>query len=146
MIDVEWKGGRAFEANPPSGNRFTMDAYPESGGHNLGPTPMEAFLASMAACSATDVIGILEKKKLNVSSYRLEVEGERGPEGVYPRPYKRITLRHIVEGAGIDPKAVEQVVRLSDEKYCSVAATLRSAPEIETSFEVLEPEPAAVGS
>ncbi len=136
MITLDWKKGRAFEVIPPSGIRFTLDAYPESGGQDLGPTPMEALLASLAACSAMDVINILEKKRLPVTGYRLEVDGERGPEGIYPRPYTSITLRHVVEGDGIDPGAVEQAVRLSDEKYCSVAATLRFGPEIRTEVRV----------
>lgn len=137
MITVEWKGKRVFEANPPTGNKFVMDAYPESGGQDLGPTPMEAFVASGAACSAMDVIQILEKKRQKITSYRIEVDGERTEEGVYPRPYVTMTFRHIVEGENIDPVAVEQAVKLSDEKYCSVIATLRAAPTVTSTFEVV---------
>ena len=138
MVEVVWKGRREFEANPPSGNKFTMDAYPDSGGNDLGPTPMEAFLASGAACSAMDVIQILEKKRQKVTSYRIVVDGERTEEGVYPRPYVKLTFRHIVEGEGIDRVAVEQAVKLSDEKYCSVIATLRAAPHVTSEYEVVE--------
>jgi putative redox protein len=138
MITVEWKGKKVFEAHPPTGNAFVMDAYPESGGQNLGPTPMEAFIASGAACSAMDVIQILEKKRQNVTSYKIEVDGERTEEGVYPRPYVSLKFRHIVEGEDIDQVAVEQAVKLSDEKYCSVIATLRAAPTIESVYEVRE--------
>lgn len=137
MITVEWKGKRVFEANPPTGNKFVMDAYPESGGQDLGPTPMEAFVASGAACSAMDVIQILEKKRQKITSYRIEVDGERTEEGVYPRPYVTMTFRHIVEGENIDPVAVEQAVKLSDEKYCSVIATLRAAPTVTSTYEVV---------
>ena len=138
MVTVEWKGKRVFEAHPPSGNRFVMDAYPESGGQNLGPTPMEAFIASGAACSAMDVIQILEKKRQRVTSYTIEIDGERTEEDAYPRPYVSIRVRHIVVGVGIDHDAVEQAVRLSDEKYCSVIATLRSAPTVESVYEIRE--------
>ncbi|HEY0868430.1 MAG TPA: OsmC family protein [Fimbriimonas sp.] len=113
-----------------------MDAYPESGGQDLGPTPMEAFVAGAAACSAMDVIQILEKKRQKVDSYRVEIEGTRTPEGIYPRPYVSLTLRHIVEGEGLSEEAVAQAVRLSDEKYCSVIATLRFAPAVESVYEV----------
>lgn len=126
----------AFEAVPPSGNRFTMDAYPDSGGKNLGPTPLEAFVSSMAACSAMDVISILQKKKQKVTAYRVEVEGERGPEGVYPRPYVSLVVRHIVSGEDLDQSAVERAVELSDQKYCSVLATLRAAPKVESVWEI----------
>jgi len=140
MITVEWKGKKVFEAHPPTGNTFVMDAYPESGGQNLGPTPMEAFIASGAACSAMDVIHILEKKRQKVVSYTIEVDGDRTPEGEYPRPYINLRFKHIVEGEDIDQAAVEQAVKLSDEKYCSVIATLRAAPKIESVYEVRERE------
>ncbi len=84
MLTVEWKGGLAFEAAPPSGIRFTMDATPEVGGEGRGPTPVEALLASVAACSAMDVISILLKKKQNVTSYHVQIEAQRAPEGDWP--------------------------------------------------------------
>ncbi len=136
VISVVWKGSRVFDAAPPSGNHFVMDAYPESGGQNLGPTPMEAFVAAGAACSAMDVLQILEKKRQKVTSYRVEVEGDRSEEGVYPRPYTNLVFRHFVEGENLDEGAVEQAVRLSDEKYCSVIATLRAAPTVTSIYEI----------
>lgn len=137
MVKVEWKGGRVFEAQPPSGNTFLMDAYRESGGEDKGPTPMEAFLAAGAACSAIDVLLILEKKRLKVSSYHVEIDGQRLGEGVYPNPYVSIVFRHVISGEGLDASAVEQAVKLSDEKYCTVIATLRSAPEVRSEFVIV---------
>jgi putative redox protein len=136
MVTVEWKGGMAFEANPPSGNRFVMDAIPEVGGQDQGPTPVEALCASVAACSAMDVISILQKKKQAVSAYRIEVEWTRGPEGVYPRPITSMIVRHIVTGANVDPAAVARAVELSDSKYCTVVASLRSAPVITSEYRI----------
>lgn len=129
-MTVNWKGGMAFEADPPSTNKFTMDAYPEVGGKGLGPTPLEALIASAAACSAMDVISILQKKKQEVTAYRIEVETERGPEGVYPRPITTMKIRHVVSGNGLDSTAVARAVELSDTKYCSVVSTLRAAPSV----------------
>lgn len=137
MVEVNWKGEMEFEATPPSGVKFTMDAYPESGGHGLGPTPFEAFMCSMAACSAMDVISILRKKKQSVTSYRIEVDGERGPEDIYPRPFLSMVVKHIVSGENLDADAVKRAVELSDSKYCSVIATLRQAPKV-TSEWVIE--------
>ncbi len=136
MIQVEWKGERTIEAIPPSGNRFVMDAYPEAGGHNQGPTPLEAFVAAGAACSAMDVLQILEKKRQTVTSYRVEVEGERADSGPYPSPFTKLVYRHILQGENLDESAVEQAVKLSDEKYCTVIATLRAAPEVSSIFDI----------
>ena len=127
MVQVNWKGDMVFEAIPPAGKPFTMDAYPEDGVESQGPTPVEALLSSLAACTAMDVIAILKKKKQRVTAYRIEVEGERGPENVYPRPFLTLTVRHIVKGENVDPGAVKRAVELSDEKYCTVMATLRPA-------------------
>ncbi|MDR3691680.1 MAG: OsmC family protein [Fimbriimonas sp.] len=136
-MKVEWKGQRVFEATPPSGNRFLMDAYPESGGQNMGPTPLEAFLTSGAACSAMDVLQILEKKRQKVTSYRVEIEGIRAEDGPYPRPFTSLVFRHIIEGENLDPAAVDQAVKLSDEKYCTVIATLRATPKVTSEFVIV---------
>lgn len=127
-----------FEANPPSGNPIRMDAWEEDGGQQSGPTPVETLLSAIAGCSAMDVISILQKKRQVVTSYRIEVDGERGPRGVYPRPFLSITLRHIVKGENLDPAAVARAVELSDTKYCTVITTLRAAPEVKSEFVVEE--------
>lgn len=137
-FNVDWKGDEVFEANPPSGGTFRMDTHPDYGG-SQGPTPMETLLAAAAACSGIDVVDILRKKRQDVREYRIEIEAERTEEGVYPRPFRRIVLRHVIAGEKLDPAAVEQAVRLSDEKYCSVVATLRMAPAVESAWTIAEP-------
>lgn len=133
---VEWKGGMAFEGTGENGKSFLMDAYPDHGGADSGVSPVEALLAAAAACSAMDVISILRKKQQDVTSYRIEVEGERTEEGVFPRPFRSITVKHIVEGNALDEVAVARSVQLSDEKYCAVLATLRAAPEVTSVYEI----------
>jgi len=134
MVSVEWKGSMVFEATPPSGIRFSMDAYQEVGGSGLGPTPVETLLGAIAGCSGMDVISILRKKQQVVTGYRIEVEGARTPEGEWPRPFETIVIRHVVSGENLDPAAVARAVQLSDEKYCTVVATLRSSPEIRSEW------------
>ena len=76
------------------------------------------------------------RETLPYAQYRVEIDGERGPRGVYPRPFLSITLRHIVRGENIDPAAVARAVELSDTKYCTVITTLRAAPEVKSEFVV----------
>ncbi|HRF60686.1 MAG TPA: OsmC family protein [Fimbriimonadaceae bacterium] len=135
MVNLTWKGGLAFEAVPPSGKTMTFDSTPD-GSEPHGASPMEALLAAIAACSAMDVISILEKKRQKVTSYRIEIEGERSPEGEWPRPFTKIEVRHIVSGESIDPDALARSVQLSDEKYCSVLATLRLGPEVGSAWAI----------
>lgn len=136
MLSLEWKGGMAFEANPPSGNRFTMDALSDEG-KSEGPSPVETLIGALAACSAMDVVNILEKKRQVLHDYRVVVEWDRGPEGVFPRPITQIRVRHVLKGEDLDPAAVERAIQLSDEKYCTVATTLRGGTTISTSWDVL---------
>jgi putative redox protein len=142
MVTVNWAGGMAFEADPPSGNKFTMDSHPDFGGTNLGPSPVETLLSALGACSAIDVLSILQKKHQRVTAYRIEVDGERPPHGTFPRPFNSLVIRHIVTGVNIDPAAVDRAVQLSDDKYCSVIATLRAAPEVTSEFRIEEATPA----
>jgi putative redox protein len=144
MVTVNWAGGMAFEATPPSGNKFVMDSHPDFGGANLGPSPVEALLSALGACSAIDVLSILEKKRQQLTAYRVEIEGERPPHGEFPRPFLSIVIRHIVCGINIDAAAVQRAVQLSDEKYCSVIATLRAAPRVSSEFRIEEQAPMSV--
>ena len=115
-----------------------MDAHGESGGQGLGPSPVEALLASAAACCGMDVVSILEKKRQEVTAYRLEIDGVRAEPGTWPRPFLSITMRHIVTGEDLDPVAVARAVELSDEKYCTVVSTLRSQPEVQSLWTIEE--------
>lgn len=136
MVSVEWKGGMVFEADPPSGSKFVFDAIPEYGGTGKGPTPLEGLLGALAACSAMDVVGVLEKKKQVIHSYRIEVEGTRGPQGEFPRPFLSLVVRHILRGENLDPAAVQRAVELSDQKYCTVITTLRYSPAVSSEWRI----------
>ncbi|MCO5296398.1 MAG: OsmC family protein [Fimbriimonadaceae bacterium] len=138
MVKVDWIGGMAFRATGDSGGSFTMDSLPETGGQSLGVSPVEALLASAAACSGMDVVSILVKKRQKLTSYRLEVEGVRPSPGEWPRPFESITLTHILAGEDLDPVAVERAVELSDEKYCTVVTTLRRAPTVTSKWEIAD--------
>jgi putative redox protein len=136
VLKVHWQGGMAFEVEPSSGFRFVMDGSLEHGGRELGPSPVEALLSAAAACSGMDVVSILEKKRQVLTRYQIEVEWEIDAKGDWPHPIRRIVLRHILEGKDLDPLAVTRAVELSDEKYCTVVATLREPPEISFEFRI----------
>ena len=99
---------------------------------------MEMLLVSVAACTAADVISILEKKRQIVTRYNVEVTGTRRDD--YPRAFTAFHIHHIVHGRSVSEKAVADAIELSDTKYCSVAATVRPTAEITTSFEIIEAE------
>ena len=100
------------------------------------PTPMELLLLALGSCTGVDVVSILEKKRQDVTAYKVEVSGERRDE--HPRSYKKMEVHHIVSGRNLSERAVAQAIELSEQKYCSVAATLRPTVEIVSSFEIIE--------
>lgn len=138
MVKVEWQGKMAFQAQMDDGTGFLMDAGEADGGEDSGPSPVQAFLASAAACSAMDVISILRKMRQDVHAYRVEVVHERAPKGQWPRPVTSITMKHYLTGTDLDPSAVAKAVELSDTKYCSVLATLRQVPELKSVWMIEE--------
>ena len=124
--------GLRFGAGFASGFTTTFD----SGAGAAAPNPMEALLGALAACEAMDVISILRKKRLEVTAYEIEMNGERAEAP--PKRYVSITLTHRITGRGIPAAAVAEAVRLSEEKYCSVHHTLDPRLPITSRFEVLE--------
>jgi putative redox protein len=135
---IHYAGDDLFVAITPSGHAQTLDTRHE---RSVAATPMELLLLALGSCTAVDVISILHKKRERVTTYRVEVTGERRAE--HPRKYTSFEVRHIVSGRGVSEKAVAQAIELSETKYCSVAATLSPGAEIVSSFEILEDEGAA---
>ena len=122
-----------FVGITPSGHAQTIET--DSQRHSAA-TPMELLLLALGGCTGVDVISILRKKRQHISDYRIEVSGERREE--HPKAYTRLFVKHIVRGRAVSKDAVEQAIELSDQKYCSVAATLRGTAEIITSYEIIE--------
>ena len=79
---------------------------------------MELVLVALAGCSGVDVSHILKKKRQEVKDIQIEVIGLRRDE--HPRVYERISIRYKVYGKDLKEKAVEDAIRLSVNKYCSV--------------------------
>ena len=122
-----------FVGITPSGHAQAIET--DSQRHSAA-TPMELLLLALGSCTGVDVISILRKKRQQISDYRIEVSGERREE--HPRAFTRLFVKHIVRGHELSKDAVESAIELSDQKYCSVAATLRGAAEIVTSYEIIE--------
>ncbi|HEV2705434.1 MAG TPA: OsmC family protein [Pyrinomonadaceae bacterium] len=130
---IYYAGEDLFVGVSPSGHAQVLETNHERAS---AATPMELLLLALGSCTAVDVISILKKKREQVTDYRVEVRGERRAE--HPRAYTRMEVRHIVSGRGISEKAVAQAIELSETKYCSVAATLRPAVEIVTTYQIVE--------
>ncbi len=116
-----------FVARNPRGDRITIEAHHNAPGEHdplsIGLGPMEALLAALGSCSAVDVQDIMAKRRTPLTRYRIELEGERF-DGI-PARYTKIVMRHVGSGEGVTKEQLEKAARLSHEKYCSVANSLR---------------------
>jgi putative redox protein len=130
---IQSKGDDIFIGTNISGKSVTIDTNSD---RRSAPTPMELLLIAVGGCTAVDVVDILRKKRQEVSDYKIELSGERREE--HPRAFTKINVHHIVYGRNVSAQAVERAIQLSDEKYCSVAATVRPTATITTSFEIIE--------
>jgi putative redox protein len=132
---VDWVNGYTFVGSDGSGHSIVFDA-PEKG-VSRGMSPMQALLASLGACSGMDVVAVLKKRKQQLTSLKVSVSGLRSECG-YPKPYTSISLRYVVTGKGLKKDFVDEAVKTSMEKYCSVAATLNGRAKIDYSYEITE--------
>jgi putative redox protein len=130
---VHYAGNDFLIAITPSGHAQPLDF---SGQRSSAASPLELLLIAMGGCTGADVISILQKKREKVTDYRIQVHGERREE--HPKSFRRIEIKHILRGHGLSEEAVAHAIELSDQKYCSVSATLRPTAEIVASYEIHE--------
>lgn len=122
-----------FVGITPGGRAIVLDTNSQ---RSSAPSPVELLLVALGSCTATDVAFILKKKRQQVTSYTVEISGERRTE--YPRSYTSMKVHHILTGRSISSNAVAHAIGLSETKYCSVADTFRPKVEIQSTFEIIE--------
>lgn len=134
-VQMAWLDGMAFEAEV-NGHKIVVDAVENVGGRNLGPRPKPLLLASLAGCTAMDVISILNKMRVEVEAFNVEVEAEQTEE--HPKVYSHIKLIYKFKGKDLPMDKLQKAVDLSQERYCGVSAMLRKAAEL--TFEIVVEE------
>ena len=127
---VRWIGGKQF-IGIDSTNHSVVLSTPDEG---VGMKPSELLLVALASCTAVDVVEILAKKRLELESLEIAAEAQQDQEP--PWTFRKIHLSYKLKGKNLNEKDVKQAIDLSEEKYCSVASTLRGVAEITTSFEL----------
>jgi putative redox protein len=130
QAQLKWTDGLQFVARAGDGPAVVIDS--RDGGS--GASPMELVLMGVAGCTAMDVVLIMHKKRANLTGFKISISGERAD--AYPRRYTHVDVEYVLYGTGIKPKAVEQAIRLSEEKYCSAMASLNA--EFTHSYRIVE--------
>jgi len=129
---VKWVKGKQFIGLDSTQHSVVLST-PDEG---IGIKPSDLLLIAVASCTAVDVVEILTKKRMPLTLLEITTNGEQDPNP--PWTFRKIHMHFRIAGKNLTEKAVVQAIELSEEKYCSVAATVRATAEITTNFEILE--------
>ncbi len=126
-IRAVWQGGQRFDTGREGGPVARLD-----GTNETGQSPVDALLSALVTCSGVDVVEILAKRRTPVDRCVIDVVATR--RAAVPRRVLRFDIAYRIDGAGIERQHAERAIGLAIEKYCTVAATLKSDIVIETTL------------
>ena len=132
-VTAQWQGEKSFIGKNPTGGSVqmgTIDGQP-------GTSPMELLLLGVAGCTGIDIVHILGKKRITLDQFEVRVRGKRADD--YPMVYTEIEIEYLLWADDLQPKAVEQAIELSEEKYCSASAMMSKSAEIRSSYRIIAP-------
>jgi putative redox protein len=128
---VRWSGGQTY-IGTDSTNHSAVLSTP---GDGVGIKPSDLLLVAIGACACVDVVDILAKKKLHLTGLEVRVTGEQ--DDAPPWTFRKIHSHFELRGSDLTKKAVEQALHLAEDKYCSVAATVRPTAEVTFDYVIL---------
>ena len=131
---ARWVEGYQFVGTPPSNHAIVLDGSAKVGAADSAIHPGELLMVSLAGCTGIDVISILQKMKVEVDEFEVRVDGEAQPE--HPKYWKKINITFWIKGPDIPEDKLLKAISLSQEKYCSVSASLRNKVEITYNHEI----------
>jgi putative redox protein len=133
---IKWVEDRTFIGESGSGHKIVLGTAFGPEGRTPGPSPMEAVLIGTGACSAYDVVHILQKGREAVEDCVVELNADRATDD--PKVFTRMHMHFVVKGRGLSPAKVERAIQLSIDKYCSASAMLSKTATITHDFEVVD--------
>jgi putative redox protein len=128
--------GITFVGKTDSNHWITMDGPEDFGGSNAGIRPKELILISLAGCTGSDVASILQKKRVKLDGFEMNITADVADE--HPQVFTKINLEYVFYGKNLPIKEIERAIELSQTKYCSVTAMLQKAMPIEHSYRIVE--------
>ena len=130
-VSATWKGGLSFVGENAKGGTVQMGPMAESIG------PMQLILVGLAGCTGIDIVAILQKKKITLTDFKVNVRGKRADS--YPMVYTDIEVEYLLWGDDLKLKDVEQAIKLSEQKYCSVSIMIGKTANIQSHYKILKP-------
>jgi len=130
-VSATWKGGLNFIGENAKGGTVQMGPIDGSIG------PMQLLLMGLAGCTGIDIVTILQKKKSTPTEFKVKVRGKRAE--TYPMVYTDIEVVYLFWGDDLKARDVEQAIKLSEQKYCSVSIMINKTANIKSSYKILKP-------
>ena len=121
-VKLEWLRSRMFVGTDHMGNSIAIGYLREDEPEGHGVNPADLMLLAAASCSAYDVVQILEKGKQPLEGFKIDVSAEQSQEAPYQ--YVSLHFNYIIKG-DVAPDKIQRAMQLSEDKYCSVLATLK---------------------
>ena len=135
-VSLNWEGGFRFDSRDSHGHSLTLDAPQSDGARFDGFMPGDMLLTALAGCSGIDVVNILERMRQNVEGIEISVRGHQNPEP--PWAYEDIEIHYTIRGSGLKENLVRRAINLSENKYCSIGATISGRARITSDFDIVE--------
>ncbi|SRR5579875_668903 len=133
-VSVDWVKRMQFIGKDDHNHSVVIDVSPAGGGDGSGPSPGRLLLMAVASCTAVDIVDILAKSRQKLTGLSVFARAVQNDD--FPKFYKEIYLKYVLCGEGLEESRVERAINLSEEKYCSVGATLSGKAKIITSYEI----------
>lgn len=136
QVDVTWVQDLQFVGTDSTKHSIVLSGSDADNG--TGMKPSELLLLALAGCTGYDVVNILRKKRQKLTGLRVSVDSEQAADP--PWTFQKMHIHYEFTGRGLSPKAVEQAIELSEEKYCSVSSTLRQGVAISYDYTIIDEE------
>jgi putative redox protein len=133
---VRWIGNKEFVGTDSSKHSVVMSTQDEASG--TGMRPSELLLVALAGCTAVDVVSILEKRREKLTGLEVTVDGEQDEDP--PWTYRKIHLTYTLHGIDLSQESVQRAIRISEDKYCSVRATVSGVADVTSSYKIVTEE------
>lgn len=130
-VSATWQGGLSFNGANDKGGTVRMGQVDETIG------PMQLLLLGLAGCTGIDVITILEKKRQTPTDFKVNVRGKRAE--TFPMVYTDIEIEYLFWGDTLKARDIEQAIKLSEHKYCSVSIMLAKTARISSTYKIFKP-------
>jgi putative redox protein len=134
---VRWIGNKEFVGIDSSKHSVVMSTQDEANG--TGMRPSELLLVALAGCTAIDVVSILEKRREKLTGLEVTVDSEQDDDP--PWTYRKIHLTYTLHGTDLSQQSVQRAIKLSEDKYCSVRATVSGVADVTSSYRIVTEEP-----